>query len=154
MINMDECVFCSIVRGKREAALVYRDEDFTVFMDKYPISTGHTLVIPNKHYTTILDMPSNEFSMLFALVHKVALAVMLAVNAQGFSIAQNNGRVAHQVVPHVHVHIVPRFSTDDDKSKYASRRIATLDELRSIADRIKSHLTTLDTSNINIKIIV
>jgi diadenosine tetraphosphate (Ap4A) HIT family hydrolase len=52
------------------------------------------------------------------------------------------------------VHIVPRFSTDDDKSKYASRRIATLDELRSIADRIKSHLTTLDTSNINIKIIV
>jgi len=151
---MDECVFCSIVQGKREAALVYRDEDFTVFMDKYPISTGHTLVIPNKHYTTILDMPSDEFSMLFALVHKVALAVMLAVNAQGFSIAQNNGRVAHQVVPHVHVHIVPRFSTDDDKSKYASRRIATLDELRSIADRIKSHLTTLDTSNINIKIIV
>jgi len=151
---MDECVFCSIVQDKREAALVYRDEDFTVFMDKYPISTGHTLVIPNKHYTTILDMPSNEFSMLFALVHKVAFAVMLAVNAQGFSIAQNNGRVAHQVVPHVHVHIVPRFSMDNDNSKYASRRIATMDELRAIADKIKSHLTTLDNSNINIKIVV
>ncbi len=151
---MDECVFCSIVQDKREAALVYRDEDFTVFMDKYPISTGHTLVIPNKHYTTILDMPSNEFSMLFALVHKVAIAVMLAVNAQGFSIAQNNGRVAHQVVPHVHVHIVPRFSTNNDNSKYASRRIATLDELRAIADKIKNHLTTLDTSNINIRIVV
>ena len=151
---MDECVFCSIVQGKREAAFVHTDENFTVFMDKYPISTGHTLVIPNKHYTTILDMSSSEFSMLFALVHRVALAVTLAVNAQGFSIAQNNGRVAHQVVPHVHVHIVPRFSTDNEKSKYASRRIVTLYELRSIADKIKSYLTTIDSSNINIKIIV
>ncbi len=146
---MDECVFCSIVQGKREAAFVYYDDEFMVFMDKYPISTGHTLVIPRKHCTTILEMPNDEFNRLFALVHRIAIAVLLAVNAQGFSIAQNNGRVAHQVVPHVHVHIVPRFLTDE-KGKYASRRIATLDELKSIADKIKSRLADASVNDIEI----
>ncbi len=146
---MDECVFCSIVQGKREAALVYQDDEFMVFMDKYPISTGHTLVIPKRHYTTILEMPNDEVSKLFALVHRVAIAILLAVNAQGFSIAQNNGKVAHQVVPHVHVHIVPRFLTDE-KGKYASRRIATLDELKSIADKIKSRLADASVNDIKI----
>ncbi len=134
-----DCVFCSIVEGKREAALVYTDEHFTVFMDKYPISNGHTLVIPKKHYPTILEMSSSEVTMLFALVHRVAYAVVRALNAQGFSIAQNNGIVAHQVVPHVHVHIVPRYA-GEERGKYASRRIATLEELVTVASTIRSAL--------------
>ncbi|MEM2923389.1 MAG: HIT domain-containing protein [Candidatus Nitrosocaldus sp.] len=135
----DECIFCLIVEGRRDAAVVYEDDAMMVFMDKYPISNGHTLVIPKRHHTTILDMESKDVCMLFALAHRVAKAVVDALNAQGFSIAQNNGKVAHQVVPHVHVHIVPRY-IDEDRGRWPSRRTATMEELRSVAERIREHL--------------
>lgn len=139
--GMDEsaCVFCLIAEGKREAAVVYEDDSMMVFMDKYPISNGHTLVIPKKHYTTILEMESKDVCMLFTLAHRIAKAAVVAVDAQGFSIAQNNGKVAHQVVPHVHVHIVPR-SINEERGKWPSRRTATMEELRSIAGKIRQHL--------------
>ncbi len=135
----DACVFCLIVEGKRDAAVVYEDDTMMVFMDKYPISTGHTLVIPKKHYTTILEMESNDVCTLFVLAYKIAKAALVAVGAQGFSIAQNNGKVAHQVVPHVHVHIVPRY-INEDRGKWPSRRTASMEELRTIAGRIRQQL--------------
>ncbi|GBC74230.1 Purine nucleoside phosphoramidase [archaeon HR05] len=147
----DECIFCLIVEGKRDAAVVYEDDAMMVFMDKYPISNGHILVIPKRHHTTILDMESRDVGMLFALVHRVAKAVVSALNAQGFSIAQNNGKVAHQVVPHVHVHIVPRF-IDEERGRWPSRRTATMDELRSIAERIRQHLLN-NTNTMDVELI-
>ncbi|MCS6767763.1 MAG: HIT domain-containing protein [Candidatus Nitrosocaldus sp.] len=136
-----ECVFCLIAEGRKEAAVVYEDGSMMAFMDKYPISTGHTLVIPKRHYATILEMDGKDVGMLFALAHRVAKAAVRALNAQGFSIAQNNGKVAHQVVPHVHVHIVPRF-IDEERSRWPSRRTASMDELRAIAMKIRQQLDT------------
>jgi len=81
-------------------------------MDKYPINKGHTLVIPTTHYENLLQMPLPEVSRLYSIVPIVAKAVVSAVKADGFNVGQNNGIAANQIVPHVHVHVVPRFIDD------------------------------------------
>lgn len=109
-------------------------------MDKYPINTGHTLVIPTRHYDTLLHMPVAEVSRLYSIVPAVAKAIVSAVGADGFNVGQNNGIAANQIVPHVHVHIVPRFDYDSPDGKWPARRVASLEELEKVAGKIKQKI--------------
>lgn len=131
------CIFCSIVGGRIPGVSIFQDNDFLVIMDKYPINTGHTLVIPIKHYDNLLTMPAAEVGRLYALIPAVAKAVVSAVKADGFNVGQNNGIAANQIVPHVHVHIVPRFIDDSPDGKWPARRVAVTAELTKIAERIR-----------------
>ena len=135
------CIFCSIIAGQEPGTQVYRDPNFLVIMDKYPINPGHTLVIPVKHYEDLLHMPPAEVGKLHSLVPAIAKAVVLAVKADGFNIGQNNGIAANQIVPHVHVHIVPRFHDDSPDGKWPARRVAPNEELAKIAQKIKQEIT-------------
>ena len=132
----NSCIFCSIIAGDIPSAQVYRDSDFVVIMDKYPINKGHTLVIPVKHYDTLLHMPPAEVGRLYAAVPAVAKAVVSAVGADGFNVGQNNGIAANQIVPHVHVHVVPRFADDSPDGKWPARRVADMKELATLAEKI------------------
>ncbi|NWG37643.1 HIT family protein [Nitrososphaera sp.] len=132
----NSCIFCSIIAGEIPSAQVYRDQDFVVIMDKYPINKGHTLVIPVKHYDTLLHMPPAEVGRLYAAVPAVAKAVVSAVGADGFNIGQNNGIAANQIVPHVHVHVIPRFADDSPDGKWPARRVAEMRELAALAEKI------------------
>jgi histidine triad (HIT) family protein len=105
----DECLFCKIVKGEIPSEEVYSDGDFLAFLDINPRNPGHTLVIPKRHYDTILEMPDNEVGNLFRIVKKIAIAVKKGTNADGISIGQSNERAAGQVIPHVHFHVIPRF---------------------------------------------
>jgi histidine triad (HIT) family protein len=134
------CVFCSIIAGKLPKALLYEDRNILVLMDKYPINVGHTLVIPKIHYDNLLLMPLSEVGKLYALIPVIAKAVIRAVKADGFNIGQNNGRAANQIVPHVHVHIIPRFKEDSPNGRWPVRRVADYTELIEIADKIKLEL--------------
>ncbi|HEY7508529.1 MAG TPA: HIT family protein [Nitrososphaera sp.] len=136
------CIFCSILAGELPCAQVYRDKDVLVIMDKYPINPGHTLVIPTKHYDTLLDMPQAEVGKLYASVPSIAKAVVAAVGADGFNVGQNNGIAANQIVPHVHVHIVPRFIDDSPDGKWPARRVPTAEELQKMAQKIKGKIPT------------
>ncbi len=111
-----------------------------VIMDKYPINTGHTLVIPTKHYDNLLRMPAPDVGRLYSLLPSIAAAVVAAVRADGFNVGQNNGIAANQIVPHVHVHIVPRFIDDSPDGRWPARRVAGADELEKIAERIRSQI--------------
>ena len=135
------CIFCSIVAGQEPGAQIYRDHDFLVIMDKYPINPGHTLVMPIKHYENLLQMPSLEVGRLYALVPSVAKAVVAAVKADGFNIGQNNGIAANQIVPHVHIHVVPRFHDDSPDGKWPARKVASREELAKMAHRVKQEIT-------------
>ena len=115
---------------------MYSDTDHIAFLDRYPIDSGHTLVVPRKHYERITDMPSDEVGRLFELVPRVARAVMKATGATAFSIAQNNGREARQIVPHVHVHIIPRYRGRG--AVWTGRKIANDGELAQLAARIRT----------------
>ena len=136
-MSSKSCIFCSIVVGRQPGVNVYHDDEFMVIMDKYPINIGHILVIPTKHYDNLLQMPPDEVGRLYSLVPHVAKAVVSAVNADGFNVGQNNGIAANQIVPHVHVHIVPRFIDDSPDGKWPARRVAPNDELAKTAQKIR-----------------
>ena len=143
MSNRHYCIFCSIINGSSEGITVYNNDHFLVLMDKYPISHGHTLVIPKKHYDNLLFMPSDEVGKLYSLVSIIAKAVVSAVSADGFNVGQNNGKSANQIIPHVHVHIIPRFNNDNANGRWPTRYIAKEEELCDFSKRIKNQLDSL-----------
>ena len=132
-----DCAFCSIINKKSIAAHVFENDGFIAFMDKYPINKGHTLVLPKQHYQVISDMSLKDIGRLFGLSSHIAKAVIKAVDADGFTLGQNNGEAANQIVPHVHVHIVPRFNDDSEKGRWPSRKTASMEELTKVADKIR-----------------
>ena len=141
--NKYHCIFCSIINGTNKGIIVYDNNHFLVLMDKYPISHGHTLVIPKKHYDNLLFMPYDEVGKLYSLVSIISKAVVSAVSADGFNIGQNNGKSANQVIPHVHVHVIPRFKNDNSNGRWPTRYIAKEEELYDSSKRIKNQLDGL-----------
>ena len=133
------CIFCDILDGKREAHIVYEDEHHIAFLDKYPIDDGHTLVIPKKHYERITDMDSNDVGNIFSLIPKIANAVLSGAGADAFSLAQNNGKAAKQIIPHVHIHIIPRYNNKG--TVWTKRQIPSADVLSELSQKIKTILT-------------
>jgi histidine triad (HIT) family protein len=135
------CIFCSIIEGQEPSVQIHRDDGFLILMDKYPINPGHVLLMPTKHYETLLQMPPEEVGKLYSLVPTIAKAIVSAVKADGFNVGQNNGIAANQIVPHVHVHIVPRFHDDSPDGKWPARKVARNDEIVKIAQRIKEEIS-------------
>ena len=132
------CIFCDILDGKRNGHLVYEDEDHIALLDKYPIDDGHTLVIPKKHHERITDMDSKDVGKIFSLVPKIAKAVLIGSSADAFSLAQNNGKAAKQIIPHVHIHIIPRYNNKG--TVWTKRQIPSDDMLSELAAKIRSVL--------------
>ncbi|RLI98656.1 MAG: hypothetical protein DRO99_00260 [Candidatus Aenigmatarchaeota archaeon] len=134
MVDESKCLFCRIARGEIPAKKVYEDADTLAFLDINPRNPGHTLVIPKKHYETLMEMPDGEAGNYFASIKKLASMVMKGVNAQGISVANSNGQAAGQVVAHVHFHVIPRFSTETPpglESILSSKRLdeKTMDQI-------------------------
>ena len=130
------CIFCDILDGKRDGHIVYEDEYHIAFLDKYPIDDGHTLVIPKKHYERITDMDSYDVGKIVSIVPKIANAVLLGAGADAFSLAQNNGKAAKQIIPHVHIHIIPRYNSKG--TVWTKRQIPTYDVLFQLSQKIKN----------------
>jgi histidine triad (HIT) family protein len=129
-------IFSEIINGDRPGFIIFEDEQHVAILDKYPIDTGHSLVIPKKPYEKITDMPTNEVAKLFALIPEIANTILKATGAVAFSIAQNNGKEAKQIVPHVHVHIIPRYA--DKATMWTKREIPSDNELRELQQKIKN----------------
>ena len=133
---MAGCIFCDVINGKLPCYMIYEDDDCLVILDKYPIDNGHSLIITKKHFEKIIDMNTDDVSRLFSKIPKIANAIIKATNADAFSIAQNNGKAAKQIVPHVHIHIIPRYNSTG--TLWTKRKIMTADELGELAEKIKS----------------
>jgi len=132
------CLFCDIVAGKVKAHFVYGDKTHVAVMDKYPIQRGHTLVIPRDHHERITDMNTEDVSLLFSKIPVIARAILEVTEADGFNIAQNNGKAANQIIPHVHVHIVPRYSSTG--ATWTKRMISKDNDLENLATKIRKHV--------------
>ena len=133
------CIFCDILDGKRNGHVVYEDEEHIAFLDKYPIDDGHTLLIPKKHYERITDMNSAAVGKMFSLVPKIAKAILSGTGADAFSLAQNNGKAAKQIIPHVHIHIIPRYAVKG--AIWTKREIADDSDLLELSKKIRTILT-------------
>ena len=129
------CIFCEIVEKKRPGHFIYEDDNYVAFLDRYPIDTGHALVLPRNHFEKVTDMPADKVGELFSRIPKIARAVIKTTQADAFSMAQNNGRAAKQIVPHVHVHIIPRYNSKG--TIWTKRNIASDEELQALAEKIR-----------------
>jgi histidine triad (HIT) family protein len=109
---MADCIFCKIVAGQIPCTKVYEDAACLAFMDINPISPGHTLVVPRRHYEAISEMSADEAAALFRPIPSLAAAVKEALGAEALNVLQNNGRAAGQAVDHLHVHLIPRWAGD------------------------------------------
>ena len=133
------CIFCDILDGKRHGHFLYEDEYHVAFLDKYPIDVGHSLVIPRKHHERITDMNPEDVGNVFSIVPKIAKAILTATGADAFSLGQNNGRAAKQIIPHVHIHIIPRYNSKG--TVWTKRQISNDDDLLKLSKKICSLLT-------------
>ncbi|MBI3003450.1 MAG: HIT domain-containing protein [candidate division NC10 bacterium] len=106
---METCPFCRIREGVLPAHLLYQDEEILAFLDIAPLTPGHTLVIPRRHAASLTECPPGTVAALFAAAVRLARAIQKALGAPGFNLGLNDGRAAGQEVPHVHVHVVPRY---------------------------------------------
>ena len=104
------CIFCKIIQGEIPAKIIKETKKSLAFLDAFPLTKGHTLVIPKKHYEKIQDMSIEDNSDLFETVHKVSAKVDKITSAT--LIAIHNGKQSGQEIPHVHVHLIPRSPED------------------------------------------
>ncbi|MCK9415124.1 MAG: HIT family protein [Candidatus Dojkabacteria bacterium] len=105
---MEECIFCKIIKGEIPSQKIYEDDDVLAFLDVNPVEKGHTLIITKEHYHTILDIPEELLTKVYAVTKKLTMAISKAFEIEDFNILQNNGIRAGQTVSHYHVHIIPR----------------------------------------------
>lgn len=136
------CIFCQIVDGDAPSRPVYETDTTLAFLDANPLSPGHTLVIPKEHHQALTDLPPPLATDLFATLNHLIAPVEDGVDADGSTVAFNNGRAAGQEVMHVHGHIVPRFHDDGGGPIHAAfgRRPELTDaDLDGIAEAIAAN---------------
>jgi histidine triad (HIT) family protein len=108
----DTCLFCKIAQKKIDAKIIDENENAIAFLDAFPLTAGHTLVITKKHYAKLQEVELDQMAYLFNLIHKILPPIEKGTGAQSTLIAIHNGKDAGQVIPHLHVHIVPRKAGD------------------------------------------
>jgi histidine triad (HIT) family protein len=107
-----DCTFCRIARRELETDLVFEDENTLAFLDANPLAKGHTIVIPKSHVSRVEDLEEDLAEAVFRTVHRLTGPIQEAVNAPASTIAINNGPASGQEIPHLHVHVIPRFRGD------------------------------------------
>ena len=117
------CVFCDIIARKASAHIVYEDDDLMAFLDNHPIADGHTLLVTKRHYERFGEIPPAEVAKLFTKAQELNETIMKKMSAQGANISVNDGKAAHQLVPHIHIHLIPR-KADDGVSFMARKRLS------------------------------
>ena len=127
----ENCLFCRIVSGDLASVIVFEDEDTLAFLDHRPLFPGHTLLVPRKHFETLVDLPAAQVGPFFKNAQLLSRAVESAMEAEGSFVAMNN-RVS-QSVAHLHVHIVPRRRKDGLKGFFWPRTKYRSEEEMEIA---------------------
>lgn len=109
---MADTIFGKILRGEIPCHKLYEDDRVLAFLDVGPLSTGHTLVIPKEPAVTIDQLSDESAAAIGRVLPRLARAIMRATGTSAYNVLQNNGSAAHQVVMHVHFHIIPKPSHD------------------------------------------
>lgn len=137
----DGNIFAKILRGEMPAARVFEDEHVFAFMDVFPQSKGHTLVIPkHSRARNLLEEEPQVLSELILGVQRVARAVRAALKPDGVVITQFNGAPAGQTVYHLHFHIIPRWD-GVPVGRHAGGQMADAEELKALAQQIAAQIT-------------
>ena len=136
------CLFCKIVRGDAAAIIVYQDPHTLAFMDIYPASLGHTLIVSKEHAENLLDLTPPALAAVSATTQRLARALYQALAPDGLRVMQFNGAAAGQTVFHYHVHCRPAYrDQSDDKKGSHGRFQADSAALEATAQKIRAALS-------------
>ena len=131
------CVFCEIIKGSASAYFVYQDDAFIAILDKYPVSIGHTLVMPKEHLERVQDFSQEKFCNLYARVHALNRVIASRLNTSASHISINDGAAANQLIPHLHVHIIPR--NVNDGAGFTARKLLSAEEMEKLRKQLQTH---------------
>ena len=108
-------MFLKVIAGEIPSEKIYEDDKTYAFLDINPNNPGHTLVIPKNYSKDIYDISQEDWRAVMGTVRMLAPVIKEALGAEGINIIMNNDEPAGQIVPHTHVHIIPRYKTDGFK---------------------------------------
>lgn len=136
---MNDCVFCKIIKNEIPTSKVYEDENFIAILDISPANKGHVLIIPKKHTETFLDTDDETTAKMINIAKKVAKGVIRTTKCTGYNILINNYKIAGQMIPHLHLHIIPRTNDDDFSLEWTHKEYGN-GEIEKIALEIKNNI--------------
>ncbi|KAL2853779.1 HIT-like domain-containing protein [Aspergillus pseudoustus] len=133
---MASCIFCKIIKGDIPSFKLFESDKVFAFLDIQPLSRGHALVIPKYHGEKLTDIPDDYLTEVLPVAKKIAQAT----NAGDFNILQNNGRIAHQVVDHVHFHMIPKPSNEEGLGIGWPTQATDMDKLKALYEEVKAKM--------------
>ncbi|RZI41486.1 HIT family protein [Herbaspirillum sp. HC18] len=129
-------VFERIIRGELPCAKVYEDDLVYAFMDAGQVNPGHVLVVTKQPYETLMDADEESAAAMMRAAHRIAKAVQKAFQPEGITVLQANKPAGWQTVPHLHMHVLPRYANDGVDLTWP-RREPGMEKLREYAARIE-----------------
>jgi histidine triad (HIT) family protein len=133
--KMEDCVFCKIIKGEIPCYKIYEDDNTLAFLDIAKDQYGHTLVVPKKHCTNILDCDEESLKNVILATQKIAKHYVEDCGFKGVNIMEANNAPAQQSVFHLHFHIIPRMSRDEFEA-FPPRNVIE-EDLGTQADKLK-----------------
>lgn len=136
---MKNCLFCKIIAGEIPAAKIYEDNDVLAFLDLFPVTKGHALVIPKQHAQDIFAIDVDSLKKVIVAVKILSGKIKSTLGADGIRISQSNGKQAGQDIFHVHFHIIPRYENDGvamSETTAAHPQRADVGQLQQLAQRL------------------
>ncbi|KAH7345981.1 HIT-like domain-containing protein [Pyrenochaeta sp. MPI-SDFR-AT-0127] len=130
------CIFCKIIKGEIPSMKIFESEKTLAFLDIGPLSRGHSLIIPKHHGAKLHDIPDDQLAEVLSVTKKIAIAQ----DIQDYNILQNNGRIAHQEVDHVHFHLIPKPNDDEGLGIRWPTKQADKGELTKLLEEIKAKM--------------
>ena len=143
MTQEQGCIFCNIALKIIPTNIIIENDQAMAFLDAFPLSKGHTLVIPKAHYSKIQELDGNLSQSLFNILWKITNPLEKAMGVNSSTIAIHNGKEAGQEIPHVHIHIIPRKSGDGAgpvHSMFKNKPNGKSFDMSSIVEDIKRNL--------------
>ncbi len=141
MSNSENCIFCKIVKGEIPASVIFEDDQCMAFMDIFPVSKGHCLLIPKEHYVNMMDVDLDVLAHLSKKLAELTRKVHKVLRPDGILNSVANGKGAGQEVPHLHFHIIPRNVGDPFGFRFPPdyrESMAPREELDSLAEKFRS----------------
>ncbi|MFW9957925.1 MAG: HIT family protein [Candidatus Odinarchaeota archaeon] len=139
-MSSDDCIFCKIVRGEIPSSVVFQDDVCIAFMDVFPITTGHCLLIPKEHFDNMLDVDGDVLAHMSRKLSELTRAVLKATGAEGVINVVANGEGAGQEIAHLHFHAIPRSKGDPFGFKFPPgyhESMAPREELERVSKLIR-----------------
>ena len=114
------CVFCKIINGDIPSKKLYEDNDVLAILDISQATKGHTLIMPKKHYDNLLEIKDEDYQKVMLVAKRVAKKINEIYHPAGINMLNNCGEAAGQSVMHFHVHIIPRYESNDVKFEFTN----------------------------------